>query len=24
VGSDETLFSVTYSEHLQKKAQFID
>jgi UPF0755 protein len=24
VGSDETLFSATYSEHLQKKAQFID
>jgi UPF0755 protein len=24
VGSDETLFSTTYSEHLQKKAQFID
>ncbi|MCF7794909.1 endolytic transglycosylase MltG [Patescibacteria group bacterium] len=24
VGSDKTLFSVTYSEHLQKKAQFID
>ncbi|MFP4514758.1 MAG: endolytic transglycosylase MltG [Parcubacteria group bacterium] len=24
VGSDETLFSSTYSEHLQKKAQFID
>jgi UPF0755 protein len=24
VGSDKTLFSTTYNEHLQKKAQFID